>query len=107
MSKTNYELLVSKSKEELASFLSENVQYDDTPWEKWFNRNYCKKCEPITLPMREYYTIFGCSSYAETMTCAYCELKGKCKFFPDMNDIPDTYNTILMWLEDKTEEEIK
>jgi hypothetical protein len=96
---TRFEEFKSMDIDELAKWINKNGQFDGSPWMEWFDKHYCKKCEPITLPTKEYRRIFGCSSYAETMTCAYCELKGKCKFFPDLDYIPDNEDIILMWLD--------
>ena len=35
---------------------------------------------------------------------AWCELNGKCKFFKDMDDIPDVKQIIKMWLESDEDE---
>ena len=44
---TNYEYIMSMSVEELASFLNKHNEVDRTPWDDWFDENYCKNCEVI------------------------------------------------------------
>ena len=105
MSKTYYDSLHNMSKEELARFLDKNTKDDETPWSEWFNKNYCKNCEPIKCDVDTARKELGLNCfYGSGVECAYCELNHKCKFFPDMDDIPDSYDTILMWLEQEAEE---
>lgn len=35
--------------------------------------------------------------------CSYCELNGNCKFFPDLDEVPDNKKIIKMWLETEIE----
>lgn len=85
---TVYEYFKSKSIDELAEWLDEHV-IDDSPWISWWDNKYCKKCDSI---------------YCEDGDCGngeygWCELNGKCKFFQDMDNIPDNKQIIKMWLE--------
>lgn len=81
-----------KNIDELAEWFDENVTSDDTPWWKWWDENYCKKCESEIAYMSE---------LDKKCECAWCELHGKCKFFKELDDIPDCKQTIKMWLESK------
>ena len=81
-----FELFKSKNIEELTEWLDEYCMSDFSPWTNWFDVNYCKKCDGI------FYNGDG-KDYA------WCELNSGCKYFPDMNDIPDNKQIIKMWLE--------
>ena len=97
----NFEMLTSKSIDELAEWLNENCQSDVAPWSWWFDENYCKKCEPSTCKIEA--TIIGLEPlYPEQkVDCAYCELENKCKFCPEATGIPDTKMIIKMWLKEE------
>ena len=69
-------------------WLDKYGDFDSAPWMRWFDKNYCDKCEAVVIQ-----SLNGCNGYA------WCELHNKCKFFQDMNDIPDSKQTIKMWLE--------
>ena len=48
--------------------------------------------------------------YGADMECAYCELIDeagckKCRFFPEMNDVPDNKQVIEMWLKETVPDE--
>ena len=81
---TVFELFKSKSIDELVDWLDENCTPDFSPWMNWWDDNCCKKCDGVFQDGLEY---------------GWCELHGKCKFFQDMNDIPDNKQMIKMWLE--------
>jgi hypothetical protein len=91
--------------DELATWIDKHGDFDGAPWMKWFDKNYCDKCEPVEMSQVEYRKIFGCSSYSSTMTCSYCELHHNCKFFPELDYIPDNKDIIRMWLELEVDKE--
>ena len=66
---TNYEHIMSMSVEELASFFNKYNEVDRTPWDNWFEENYCKNCESIKE-----------EENGRTVWYAYCELYDKCKY---------------------------
>lgn len=72
--------------DKFAKWLHENCG-DDAAWVLWFDKKYCNKCECI--PMNDY----SCLEYA------YCEVNKKCRYFPDLNEIPSMEDIIKMWLE--------
>ena len=39
-----------------------------------------------------------------THECVYCEVYGNCRFLQEMDDLPDSKETIKMWLEAEVEE---
>lgn len=99
----NYKQLTSKSLEELARWLDINGKFDDSPWEKWFNEKYCSNCASVICTCVDAKEKLGIKPfYKRSIECAYCELENKCKFFPDMEEIPDNRDIIEMWLKEKT-----
>lgn len=84
-----FEEIMSKSIDELVDWIDENFAFDSAPYMRWYDDNYCKKCEAIRVHESKGYF----NEYA------WCELNGKCKFFQDMDEIPSPKQTIKMWLE--------
>ena len=80
---TVYEYFQSKSIDELAEWLNKYTT-DSSPWVHWWDNNYCNKCDGV---------------YYEDNVYGWCELNGKCKFFQNMDKIPDNKQIIKMWLE--------
>ena len=91
----NFEKLQSMSVEELAKWLDKNVSYDDSPWSDWFDKKYCKNCEDVV-----------CKSPDDSRKyiCAYCEIYDCCRFFSDLGDVPDSEETVKLWLEAEANE---
>ena len=93
---TVFEKIKSMSKEEFAAWLDKYGSYDGSSWQKWWDENYCSKCA----------TVFGTADFwkqdnakNKQVPFAWCELHdGKCKFFPNHTKVPDSEETILMWL---------
>lgn len=90
---TVFESIQSKNIEELVDWLDKYSNVGCTPWENWFDKNYCKKCTTITGYLPELYG---------EHECAWCELHHKCKYFQDMNKIPSRKQTIRLWLESES-----
>lgn len=72
--------------DKLAKWLNENCG-DDADWILWFDKNYCQKCEGISIDGS------ACGDYA------YCEVNKKCKFFPEMDSAPSCKEIVKLWLE--------
>lgn len=91
---TVFENIHSKNIDELVDWLDKNGAYDYTPWQRWFDKNYCKKCElvvehiPNVLP-----------NWEGDYEFAWCELNNKCKYFQDIKKVPNRKQTIRLWLE--------
>lgn len=102
---TKFESIKSKNIDEFAEWLDKYGAYDDSAWDKWFNANYCQKCEAITMPCDEYACIDGWSHsyYYGDIECAYCEIHKKCRYFEDMDEVPNNKEIIKMWLETETD----
>ncbi len=90
----NFEKLKSMTVSELADWLDKYGQFEGSPWIEWFDKNYCKKCEPIKCKVDEKNAFFP----GHTVDCAYCELEHKCKYFPELKEVPDDKTIIEMWL---------
>ena len=86
----HFEQLKNMNIDELSKWLDKHGKFDDGPWTKWFDKEYCKNCEPIKCHYKD-------SEYE--INCAYCELEHKCKFFPDFDDVPNNEDVIKIWLE--------
>ena len=80
---TNYEHIINMNVEELASFFNKPNEVDRTPWDDWFEGNYCKNCESIEE-----------EENGRTACYAYCEIYDKCKYFADYPDLITEKDTI-------------
>ncbi len=104
---TNFSKIKSMTVDELAEWLDKNSQFDTSPWLEDFNEKYCRKCEPIKVGYEDSKKKLGLElfSYEHTTDCAYCELYNKCRFFEDLEDIPDNKEMIKLWLIEEAEHE--
>lgn len=82
---TIFDSMKSNNIDEFAEWLCKYASSDCSPWIQYWDNNYCKKCG-----WEEDYIWNG---------YAWCELNGKCKFFKDMDKIPDEKDVIKLWLE--------
>lgn len=87
---TKFESIKSKNIDELAEWLDKHGMYSGSPWMIWWDKNYCQKCEAEYT----YSKVFK-----KEIECGWCEVNGKCRYFQDMDDIPDNEEVIKMWLE--------
>lgn len=87
---TQFEKFKNIDIDQLAEWMDEYGQLDGSPWMSWFDHKYCNNCEPIMCHYVDSEHEFPYS---------WCELKGKCKFFPDLKETPDIKMIIKMWLE--------
>ena len=96
---TNLDNLKSLSVDSFAEWLDTYGQHDSSPWSTWFNEHYCSKCEPVTCSADIAREKLGLTPwYGHDVTCGWCELHAKCKFFPDYDGIPSNKDTIKLWL---------
>ena len=42
-----FDVLQTKSIDELAKWIDKYKVWDDAPWVIWYDKKYCKNCEPI------------------------------------------------------------
>lgn len=76
-----FDSLRNKTIDELAEWLDEYMMFDGSPYLKWWDDNYCKKC------------------MNDEEEQIWCELNGNCVFFKEEKDIPNSKEMIKMWLE--------
>lgn len=102
---TNFKRLQTMTVDQLADWLDENGMFDGSPWNDWFNKSFCEKCEPIELNYEDSKTILGIEPLSCDLTseCAYCECHDHCRFFPEIKDMPDNRKVIEMWLIEEVE----
>ena len=93
----NFEKLKSMNTEELTDWIDKYGQLDNSPWIEWFDKTYCKNCESIKCHSKQY-------NYDTEVSYAYCELHDNCKFFPDLEYVPELKDVIKMWLESEVED---
>lgn len=95
---TVFESFKNKNLDELAKWLSDNWESDNSPWCLWWDRKYCDNCEGII-----------CDApwlYSGEIECSYCEVNDKCRFFEDrhIDSILDDVVIAKMWLESEVED---
>ena len=107
---TNFKRLQYMSIEELAGWLDKNGMFDHSPWSQWFAKKYCENCESIKCKYVDAEEKLGITPFSLSgeIECSYCELadgsgQTKCRFFPELNDVPDNREVIEMWLNEEAE----
>ena len=85
--------------DEIVDWITTYGQFDGSPWMKWFDDNYCKKCESLKVKLSEEAKKEFGYVLSEEIECSYCELEHKCKFFQELNRDIDTKDIVKMWLE--------
>ena len=98
---SNFEKLKSMSMEDLAAWLDKNGIIDNSPWLEDFNNKYCANCESVMCKYENAEAAVGFKPYFsdDEIECAWCEIYKKCRFFPDMDKVPDGVEMAKMWLE--------
>ena len=93
---TVFENISSKNIDELVEWLDKNGAYEGNPWSRWFDKNYCRKCEAVTAKSTtDHYGDYWSGEHE----FAWCELHGNCRYFQDMKKTPNRKQTIRLWLE--------
>lgn len=97
---TRFEKIKSMDIEELSEWLDQYGQFEGSPWGTWWDKTYCDDC-PSEID-------YICDSEGESewlTPCEFgwCELHGKCRYFEDLDDVPDNKKIIKMWLESEIE----
>ena len=90
---TIYNKFMGKTLSELAAWLDEYGEADESPWILWWDKKYCSKCPDIKCRRVD---------TGEEVPAAYCELHDNCKFFPG-EAIPDNEKIIKLWLEQESD----
>lgn len=88
---TVFEKIKAMNIDKFADWYDENCKHDDDPSIKWWDNKYCKNCEPVVGDVKGYYD--------RPMEFCWCEIYGKCKFFEDMDELPNSREMIKLWLE--------
>jgi hypothetical protein len=109
---TNLEKLKNMSIDALAAWLDKNGMFDNSPWLNWFAKKYCDNCESIKckyVEAEEKLGLLPFARYCGEIECAYCELADesgvkRCRFFPELDDVPGNKVIIKMWLVEEIEE---
>ena len=91
-----FDEIKSKDIDEFAEWLDKECGwFEGAPWSEYFDNTYCKNCEGVKV-------------YAEYLNrdveYGWCELYGKCKFFENLDKVPDNKQMIKMWLELEVED---
>ena len=102
---TNFEYLKSMSFEELAEWFDKNGCFDDSPWLNSFVEKYCNRCASIELNCEDAQEKLDIELWLSCGTeCDFCELEPKkCRFFPELDSIPDNKEIVKMWLQEVAE----
>lgn len=87
---TVFENLKSMNIDKLSEWIDKHGEFDNSPWIIQFDKNYCSKCESVKGRYED--------SERELDFC-WCEIYNKCKFFQDIDSVPDTKQMIKLWLE--------
>lgn len=87
---TRFEELKNMNIDEFAEWINKDTQCDDSAWMKWWDSTYCKNCESI----RAFVPYLNGEH-----ECAWCEVNGKCRFFPNMSGVPSCKDIVKLWLE--------
>ena len=90
-----FEKFKSMDIDTLTEWLDQNIEFDSSPWMKWFDELYCKNCESI---------IYHYPDSKYEFPCSWCEINNKRRFFPEMDEAPDNKEIIKMWLESEVKE---
>lgn len=90
-----FEKIQSMNIDEFAKWLDEHGEFDGSPWMKWWDKNYCNKCELVVVdPQDDKLNYYFSNEYS------WCELNDdKCKFFMDMDKMPTCDQVVKLWLE--------
>ena len=94
--KSNFKVIKAMSIDQLAEWLDKYGAFEESPWMIWWDTIYCNNCESIMCHYEDSRREFP---------CAWCELEHKCKFFPEMGEVPDNKEIIKMWLESEVDGE--
>lgn len=91
----NFEKLKSMSVEELAKRLDQNGMWDNSPWSKWFDSQYCRQCKSVEVYVPD---------WDRECDFAWCELEHMCRYFQELPKEPSTKDIIKLWLEAEVKE---
>lgn len=93
---TVFENINFKNIDSFVEWLDKYREQSYEPWDCWFDKNYCDKCE----------TVFQKDANGVEHEYAWCELNHRCRFFKDMDEVPYGKQVIKMWLESEDDDGI-
>ena len=93
---TEFEKIKVMNIDEFAEWFDDHCAHDGDPCVTWWNNTYCANCEPIKGKPEGYHL---------ELDFAWCELYEKCKFFQDMERVPNTKEMTKLWLESEESNE--
>ena len=85
-----FDNMKNMSIDEMVEWLDKNWTTDYAPWIMWWDEYFCQKCKPV---------IYTSPDWDVDMEYSYCEVNGNCRYFKNLNKIPDNKQIIKMWLE--------
>ena len=106
---TNFNRLQTMTIDEFAEWLDKNGSFDDSPWLNSFNEKYCSKCESVEISYENVKEKLGLEPwFGHTTECAFCELADeagikRCRFFQELDDVPDNFEMIKLWLNEEAD----
>ena len=89
-----FDSVKNKNIDEFADWIDKCFSFDGAPFWRYWDKKYCRKCEAVTI----------IDDDGNEKDFSYCERRGRCRFFKEMDDIPSTKEIIKMWLESEVEE---
>lgn len=92
--------LITNNPDAFAKWLDDHGAFDGSPWMEWFNNTYCNQCDGIECTYSDYWNVE--TDVKRTITCSYCELEDKCRFFPEHEGTLDNIDIIKLWLNTET-----
>lgn len=98
---TRFEKFKSMDIDSFVEWIDRHGQFDNSPWASWWDENYCNKCPSETGYILD---TEGEMEWRTPCEFAWCELHDKCKFFPEMDEEPNSKEIIKLWLESEVEE---
>ena len=104
---TNFSKIKSMTVDELAEWLYNYSQFENTPWMLSFDEKYCNKCELIEVRYEDTRDALGIDPllWGHPTKCAFCEVDPKkCRFFPGLDTVPSSLEMITMWLNEEADE---
>lgn len=87
---TVFEKIKSMNIDEFASWFDKHCTHDNDLCITWWNDTYCNKCEPI---------IGRYEDSDRDIEFSWCEIYGKCRFFQEIEHVPNTLEMTKLWLE--------
>ena len=86
----NYERIRAMTINDMAEFFDDKWSYDYDPAIEWWDDTYCSKCESV----KRYVDVVD-----REMDFAWCEVNGVCKYFPELDEVPNRKRIMKLWLE--------